>query len=122
MIQVASFDWAASDMHLTLMHGGGETPLGDEIVRSNESLAVDKDSSFETLSSIPTMTLTRGTYTLRMLDVFFPEFRALFPGNERDFCLRFSLSVDLVTLSDQPSASTSPSSADSSTKGESATP
>jgi hypothetical protein len=122
MFQVASFDWAASDMHLTLMRGGGETPLGDEIVRSNESLAVDKDSSFETLSSIPTMTLTRGTYTLRMIDMFFPEFHALLPGNDKDICLRFALSVDLVTLSDQLSESTSPSPADSSTKADAATP
>jgi hypothetical protein len=105
--QVASFDWATSDMHLVLVRGGGDAPLGQEMMRSNESLAVDKDSSFETLSTLPLVTLTRGTYTLRLSDVFFPELRSMVPRRRNGMCVRFALSVDLVTLSDESGASSS---------------
>ena len=105
--QVASFDWATSDMHLVLVRGGGDAPLGQEMMRSNESLAVDKDSSFETLSTLPLVTLTRGTYTLRLSDVFFPELHSMVPRRRNGMCVRFALSVDLVTLSDESGASSS---------------
>jgi len=99
----ASFDWAASDMHLALYREPSSKRARREVARSNESLSTDKDSPFETVSAL-TAELEEGTYMLILRDVLFSEIAALPRGEAegKGLCLRFGLGLDIAQVGAAP--------------------
>ena len=112
LFATAGFDWATCDLHLVL------GASGHELLVSNESLAIDKDSAFETETSIGPVQLQKGVHILTLSDFLFPS---LVSAEEaaHSVCLPFSFSIDLVasgasSAGDRPRLlSVEPSGADS---------
>jgi hypothetical protein len=89
LFAAAGFDWTTSDLHLIL------GASGHELLVSNESLAMDKDSAFETETSIGPVQLQKGIHILTISDFLFPSLVSAEEAAD-GVCLPFSFSIDLV--------------------------